>query len=153
MKKILIPIFIFSFVLFASQMCLAQEDYDFEDDRSVALTEKAWEALDKKDLNGVLAYTNECIDLYGEEARTMQEGLDAYPKGGEKEVFKYWALNDVATCYFIQGEAYRKARMRDKANEAYTMLIEKYKYGQCWDPDGWFWKPAQAAKKKLKSRK
>ena len=28
-------------------------------------------------------------------------------------------------------------------------VIDEYSYAQAWDPGGWFWKPAEAAQKKL----
>ncbi len=123
--------------------------YDFGDYRSVTLTTKAWEALQKNDIEAVLAYTNKCLELYGEQAQKMQSNLTDYPKGAQQDVFNYWALNDVATALFIQGEAYRKANMMEEAQEVFQKLIDEYAYGQCWDPKGWFWKPAEAAKEKL----
>src|SRR3989338_7573082 len=85
--------------------------YNFGDYRSVTLATKAWEALEQGDIEAVLAYTNKCIELYGEQARKMQDELDDYPTGDNQKIFSYWALNDVATCLFIQAEAYRKAKM------------------------------------------
>jgi len=123
--------------------------YNFGDFRSETLAAKAWTALAEDDIEAVLAYTNKCIELYGEQAAKMQSSLDAYPEGSDDQVFAYWALNDVATSLYIQGEAYRKANMNDEAKEIYESLIEDYTYGQAWDPKGWFWKPASAAKEKL----
>ena len=123
--------------------------YNFGDYRSVTLATKAWEALEKGDIEAVLAYTNKCIELYGAQAKKMQSGLEDYPKGTDKEIFAFWALNDVATSLFIQGEAYRKANMKDEAKEVYQKIIDEYTYGQCWDTKGWFWKPAEAAKEKI----
>ncbi len=123
--------------------------YNFGDYRSVTLTTKAWEALDKGDIEAVLAYTNKCLELYGEQAKKMQSSLTDYATGKNEDIFKYWALNDVATSLFIQGEAYRRANMMDEAKEVFQKLINEYSYGQCWDPKGWFWKPAEAAQEKL----
>lgn len=124
--------------------------YDFGDYRSVTLATKAWDALGKNDIEGVLAYTNKCIELYAAQAKKMQGNLTDFAKGSEKEIFSYWALNDVATCLFIQGEAYRNAKMGDEAKEVYAKLIKEYTYGQCWDPNGkFFWKPSEAAQEKL----
>ncbi|HOD11973.1 MAG TPA: tetratricopeptide repeat protein [Candidatus Omnitrophota bacterium] len=122
---------------------------DFGDMKSSTLTTKAWEAYNKNDLESVLLYTNKCIATYGEEAKKMQASLKDFPKGSNEEIFKNWALNDIATCLFIQGEAYRKAKMMDEAKEAYQKVINDYKFGQCWDNGGWFWKPAEAAKERL----
>ncbi len=123
--------------------------FNFGDYRSSTLVGKAWEAMAKNDIEAVLAYTNKCIELYAETARKMQADLKAYPTGANEEVFKYWAVNDVATSYYIQAEAYRKANMKDESKEAYNKVVKDYSFGQTWDTKGWFWKPSEAAKEKL----
>lgn len=123
--------------------------YNFGDFRSETLVSKAWSALAENDIEGVLVYTNKCLELYAEQAKKMQDSLSEFPTGSNDDIFAYWALNDVATSLFIQGEAYRKANMKDDAKAAYTKVIEDYTYGQTWDTQGWFWKPSEAAKDKL----
>ena len=125
------------------------EAYSFGDFKSSTLVTKAWEALTAGDTEAVLAYTNKCIELYAEEARKMQNSLNGYVEGEKEKIFSMWALNDVATALFIQGEAYRKTKMLDEAKQAFRTVSTVYKYGQTWDPQGWFWKPAEAAKEKL----
>src|SRR3989338_8552889 len=93
--------------------------YNFGDYRSETLVTKAWEALKESDIEAVLAYTNKCIELYADQAKKMQASLTAYPAGGNDQIFSYWALNDVATSLFIQGEAYRKANNKEEALAAY----------------------------------
>ncbi|MDE2215103.1 MAG: tetratricopeptide repeat protein [Candidatus Omnitrophica bacterium] len=122
---------------------------NFGDYRSSTLTTKAWNALGRNDIEAVLAYTNKCISLYSAQAAKMQAGLKDYPTGSNDNIFKYWALNDVATSYYIQAEAYRKANMKDEAKAAYDKVIKDYSFGQTWDTKGWFWKPAKAAQEKL----
>ncbi|MCX5681168.1 MAG: tetratricopeptide repeat protein, partial [Candidatus Omnitrophica bacterium] len=127
---------------------------DVGDTSSQALMTKAWAASDKNDLDSVLKYTNKCIELYGAKAREMQASLTEYPWGeGDKEnrekIFSYWALNDVGTCLFIQGEAYRKAGKLAEAKVAFQTLLKEYSFAQCWDTQGWFWKPAESAEEKL----
>ena len=118
--------------------------YNFGDYRSETLVTKAWEALKESDIEAVLAYTNKCIELYADQAKKMQASLTDYPTGLDKDIFSYWALNDVAVSLFIQGEVYRKSGMADEAKEAYGRLVKEFKFGQ-----GWFWKPAEAAQEKL----
>ncbi len=125
--------------------------YSFGDNKSMTLVGKAWNALSQNDLEAVMAYTNKCLELYTVEAQKQQASLPDYKVGTNEEIHSYWALNDVATSLFIQGEAYRKAGMKDKAKEAYEKVIKEFSFGQCWDPQGWFWKPAEAAKQKLAS--
>lgn len=125
--------------------------YNFGDMKSMTLIGKAWNALNQNDTEAVLAYTNKCLELYSEQAKKMQGGLTDFVKGTNEEIHSYWALNDVATALFIQGEAYRKAGKNDEAKSAYEKLINEYGFGQCWDPQGWFWKPSDTAKEKLVS--
>jgi len=121
----------------------------FGDYRSSTLATKAWQALAQNDVESVLAYTNKCIALYAAQAKKMQAGLKDYAAGSNDEIFKYWALNDVATSYYIQGEAYRNANMKDEAKEAYNKVVTDYSFGQAWDVKGFFWKPAAASKEKM----
>lgn len=127
----------------------AHAAHDFGDHRSETLISKAWVALGAGDLEAVLAYTNKCIELYAGQAQKMQNSLTEYVTGSNDKIFANWALNDVATGLFIQGEAYRKANQQDKAKEAFQRLVNEFSYGQTWDSKGWFWKPAEAAKEKI----
>ena len=79
----------------------------------------------------------------------MQGSLTEYPWQSKEQVFNYWALNDVGTSLFIKGEALKNAGKAKAAKAAYKQLIDEYYYAQCWDPQGWFWKPAEAAQEAL----
>lgn len=122
---------------------------NFGDFRSETLVNKAWQALADDDIEAVLAYTNKVEELYGEQARNMQKSLTEYATGSDDQVFAYWALNDMATALFIQGEAYRKVDMTDEAKESYLRVINEFNFGQTYDAKGFFWKPVEAAKEKL----
>ena len=149
MKKVLLVVMFLLAGLVVHNPAQAAGPYNFGDYRSVTLVTKAWAALDQNDIEAVLAYTNKCIELYGEKAREMQSGMKDYAKGDDKQIFSFWALNDVATALYIQGEVYRKANMKDESKEAFQKVVKDYAFGQTWDPKGWFWKPADAAKEKL----
>ena len=125
----------------------APAEYDFGDFSSETLTTKAWKALDAGDDAAVEAYTTKCLSLYEPQAVQQQASLtDFAPK---EKTFTYWALNDVATCYFILGKA-RLAQGRVKeAQDAFNTVIERFSFAQCWDPKGWFWKVAEGASDKL----
>lgn len=147
MKKLLL-----SFMLILTAFCVALPSvfaYDFGNFQSQTLVSKAWGALAADDIEGVIVYTNKCLELYADKAKEMQAGLKSYPTGTNSEIFAYWALNDVATSLFIQGEAFRKKGMKEESRAAYEKVVKEFSYGQCWDPKGWFWKPAEAAKEKI----
>ncbi len=121
--------------------------YDIGNDTSEFLTVKAWNSLGAKDLAAVEFYTDRCIKKYSEEAKKFQASLTDYaPKD---KAFEYWALNDVGTCYFIRGEAYMNEKMWDKAEKDFQTILDEYSFAQCWDPKGWFWKPAVGARGRL----
>jgi len=149
MKKLVLVMGLLMSSLLIVQPVQAAGPYNFGDYRSETLATKAWGALNEGDIEGVLAYSSKCLELYAEQAKTMQSKLTDYPAGKNEDVFSYWALNDVATILFVQAEAYRKANMMEEAKEAYKKIVNEFSYGQCWDPKGWFWKPAEAAKEKL----
>lgn len=125
--------------------------YDFGDYTSATLMAKAWEALEQEDIKKVLGYTDECIKLYADRAREMQAELSDYPKGEDEEIFAYWALNDVATAHFIRARAYLTAGKDEDARREFQTILDEFSYGQCWDPKGWFWKPAIEASHWLKA--
>jgi len=125
----------------------AREGVDFGDHRSVTLAVKAWQALERKDYGAVVAYTSKCKELYYEKALEQQGALEA--PAPPESAHDHWALNDVGTCLFIRGQAHEAQGSLEAALADYTMITEKLPFSQCWDTKGWFWKPADAARKKF----
>ena len=122
---------------------------DFGDFSSSVITTKAWEALAAGKHSEVDGYVAKCIEMYEAKAIEMQKSLsEAAPKEKANE---YWALNDVGTCHFIRGQSKEARGKKDEAMADYKTLVEKLSFAQCWDTKGWFWKPADAAKDKLKA--
>jgi hypothetical protein len=122
---------------------------DFGDFSSQVLTSKAWEALGASNHAAVDAYVAKCVELYAPKAAEMQASLTE--AAGAEKAKDYWALNDVGTCHFIRAQS-KEARGDSKAALAdYKAVSEKYSFAQCWDTKGWYWKPADAAKAKIKS--
>ena len=46
-------------------------------------------------------------------------------------------------------KAYEQLKKPELALESYRKLVNELPYAQCWDPGGWFWKPAKAAQKRI----
>ena len=124
---------------------------DFGDFSSSAITTKAWGALESKNYDDAIAYTNKCIEMFKGKAIEMQKALTA-PPTDKDQTFAQWALNDVGTCYFIQAKAYEGKGKQKEALDDYKFLAENLAFAQCWDAKGWFWKPADAAKDRLKAQ-
>jgi tetratricopeptide (TPR) repeat protein len=125
---------------------------DFGDHTSTTITTKAWEAFNAGRHDDAIGYANKCIELYQTKAEEMQKTLTApVPSDQAEEVSKQWALNDVGTCLFILGQSLEKQNKGTEALAAYKKLAEKLSFAQTWDTKGWFWKPADAAKERIKA--
>lgn len=130
----------------------AASSYDFGDRTSATLVGKAWQALTAKNADAVLAYTGYCRELYQATALQQQAALTAPPPTNEPEkVHANWALNDVGTALFLQGQVFEEKGSTADAVAVYKLLVEKLSYAQCWDAKGWFWSPADAAKGRLRA--
>lgn len=121
---------------------------DFGDHTSATLTGKAWKALGDGQPDGALVYTAKCRELYAGEAEKQQKSLADF--AAAEKAHDYWALNDVGTCLFIEGQVHEKAGRTKEAVAAYKSLADNYGFCQCWDTKGWFWRPAEAAAARVK---
>ena len=158
MKKILTLLAISVFAVGCAQTPATKEPaaVDFGDFTSETLTTRAWSAMDYGDYDTAVIYADKCIELYKDEALKMQADIhlkkqtaQVKRKQTRQEIFDNWALNDVGTSYFIKGEALVNLGKEEEAVEAYKVVMNQLYYGKTWDPQGWFWSPAEAAKKKV----
>jgi hypothetical protein len=121
--------------------------YDFSDESILALTVKAWEALNSKDEQALLAYTSRCTELYQEQARDQQAKLDDFAPPDLRA--SYEALNNVAACYFMLGEFYKHEKNWQKSRENYKKVVDKFYFSQYWDPRGWWWQPGKISESEM----
>ena len=137
--------------LFTTLSAPAQQ-LDFGDRTSATITSKAWGAMNAKNYSDAAAYAQECVRMYEKQAVEMQKQLkEPVPNTDKEAVSKLWALNDVGTCLFITGQALEKLEKKPEALAAYKKLVDTLPFAQCWDPQGWFWKPADGAKGRVKA--
>jgi TolA-binding protein len=115
---------------------------------SETLTTAAWDAYNDKDYDSAKIFADKVIEDYADEAAEQQESLDDYAAAGKES--DYWALNDVATAYFILGKSALEKGDEDKAKEYFNKIVDSYGYAQCYDPDTKsYWKVKEAAQKEL----
>jgi hypothetical protein len=125
---------------------------NFGDYSSTFLVQKAWSFLATKDFDIAAVYANKIIKLYSLQAKKMQNSLEHntdHSWKSKQKIFDYWALNDVGTALFILADTYRNAGQNREADKLYQIIINEYSYAQCWNQQGWFWKPSEAAQKRL----
>jgi len=113
------------------------------------VTAKAWNALGRKDWNAAIAHADRAIRTWGTQARQTNQRLKGYAPA--KDAKKYANLNEVGTCLMLKGDALRQKGDVKGAIAAYELLLRDFQYAQVWDPKGWFWKPAESARKNLVS--
>lgn len=133
-------------------MADAGADMDFDNYDSNTMVQKTWAAFNKKDWDSVIIYVKKLEDLYGDKAREMQRTMKGYRDDSwkrDRTSFNYWALNDVGTGVFILAETYLKMGRKQEAREAYSRVVNDFYYAQCWDRQGWFWRPSEVAQKRL----
>jgi hypothetical protein len=121
---------------------------------NVILTTAAWDALNDGDYARAITLADSCVAAFGGAAFGDQAQLEGSkvpipPKGKvsdaqKKDIHTRGPLNDVGTCLFIKGKAYESLRRVDEARKAY-LEARGFTYARCWDPQGWFWSPSEAA--------
>ena len=121
---------------------------DFGDFQSGTLNGKAGEALANGKYDVALAYADKCIEIYGDQASQQQKALTAIPVG-QDQTFAQWALNDVGMAYLDKGKALEGQNKAKEALAVYKTIVEKFAFAQVWDPQGWFWKPADVAAERI----
>jgi len=127
--------------------------------KNTELTNAAWDAFKKLDYVASIEKAKECINIF--EIQALQEQKDFSEKklpppplgrpandSKKEEVLSRGVLNDVATCYFIKGQALEKLVRIDEAKEAYKET-RKFPDARAWDVAGFFWAPAVGATNNL----
>lgn len=114
----------------------------------------AWNAYNQNDFAKAIELAQECIKRWESDAVKQQSSLTQAPPNGKvtdnekKVIFVNWALNDVGTAYFIKALSLEKLGKTVEAKDTYNTVI-KFPYARCWDSQGWFWAPAEAASENL----
>jgi hypothetical protein len=127
--------------------------------RSQEITLQAWGALKMGDYNKVLACTDKAtqwwtVQAKEQQAERMESGICSITPeptnqaAVEEYLAKYWAVNDVATCWYIRGQALERLDRPSEAKAAYKMILDNYLCAFAWDPKGWFWHIYGAARGK-----
>lgn len=98
---------------------------------------QAWALNAQGDIEALNVLVDECLAIYGEQAKALQEPLTGFPATTQQE--EYSVLNDVGTVLFARAEAFMKYGRTEEAIAAFESLIAEYPWAKAWDPRGWFW--------------
>ncbi|MFH1767892.1 MAG: glycoside hydrolase family 2 TIM barrel-domain containing protein [Candidatus Omnitrophota bacterium] len=112
---------------------------------------RGWAELGKRNFEVVYQLTGECVEKFSQEADRLAVSLSDFPLQGKENL--YSLMNDVATCYFIKGEALMREGKIEEATEVFEAVVEKYPFAQSWDPRGWFWSIKEKAEITLRKLK
>ncbi len=120
-------------------------------------TSQAWDAFNGSRHDKAIELANKCIEEFFDAAMEMEKDLanrrvvpptGAVTEAEKQKIFEYGLLNDTATCLFTKGKAAEAKGDKKTAITAYTEVL-KLSRGRCWDPQGWFWSPAEGAADRL----
>ncbi|MDD5644897.1 MAG: hypothetical protein PHO00_05570 [bacterium] len=122
---------------------------------SSGLLKGAFDNLNSGNLLLAEEYALMVADIYkADAAKQQKEKLEAekdliyWEEGDYKskaKIFKYDKLNDVGSALFILGKIYFDQKKYKESYLCFKALSEKFYLAQTWDPNGWFWAPANAA--------
>jgi len=130
MKKLILILFLASAIYFPGSITsYAQE--------SSGYVNEAWAHLGKREFSETHILVDQCIKRYSSLAQEQARTLGSFPTKGEEENYKI--MDDVATCYFIKGEALMREGKTEEAKTVFSDVINKYPYSQSFDPRGWYW--------------
>ena len=145
----------FKFTRFILLACIiAGQSYvvAFAQESSSDYVNKSWFELGKRNFSRVYELTGECIKKFSQEADNLAKTLNKFPPQAKINLYK--VMNDVATCYFIKGEALMRQKKIQEAKKVFKEAADKYPFAQSWDPRGWFWsvkEKSEATIKKLET--
>ncbi|MEW5982819.1 MAG: hypothetical protein AB1806_10675 [Acidobacteriota bacterium] len=122
------------------------------------LTVAAWDAFNKGEFERAIGIADKCLNEFRLSAEREQATLEkakaplpatgSVPDHVKKTILARGVLNDVGTCLFIKGRSAENLGRRDVARLAYE-AAQTLTYARCWDPQGWFWSPAEASGDRL----
>jgi 4-diphosphocytidyl-2C-methyl-D-erythritol kinase len=111
------------------------------------LSTKAWVALKAGNHKEVSVLTEQCFKEFGEEAEKQQsENKEQITKDNASD---FPELNSVGICLFILGQSLAEQGDKELSEAVFAKLIENYPDCHCENKQGYYWKPAKAANKKL----
>ena len=111
------------------------------------LATKAWVALKAEDHELVSKLTTQCFEEFGDEAVRQQK--ESGEEISKENASSFPELNSVGTCLFILAESLSQQGDKEKSQATLKKLITDFPECYCENKQGYYWKPALAAEKRL----
>ncbi|MFL2862034.1 MAG: tetratricopeptide repeat protein [Pirellulales bacterium] len=111
------------------------------------LATKAWVALKAGDHEQVSELTTQCFEEFGNEAVKQQK--ESGEEISKDNAHSFPELNSVGTCLFILAESLSQQGKDEKSQATLQKLITDFPECHCENKEGYYWKPALAAEKRL----
>jgi|TARA_Y100000385_G_C13031890_1_gene611139 hypothetical protein len=116
------------------------------DSETVDYVSDAWEALHSGNHEEVVRLTEACFKECTEQALEQQKSGATITNSNADE---FPELNSVGACLLILGTSLRNQGEHEEAKVAYNKLLRDYKDCRCQNEEGYYWRPAIAAQKRL----
>ena len=114
-------------------------------DRLAGELGKAWDILNGGDAARAVVFVDGVMETIGAEAQAEARRMKGFaPSGRERD---YHRVNVAGTLLYVRALGLQRSGQRDAWLEGLKRVWKEYPFAQAWDPQGWYWKPAQAAKK------
>lgn len=128
-----------------SPMKASRADAADQADRLAGELGKAWDILNGGDAARAVVFVDGVMETIGDEAQAEARRMKGFaPSGRERD---YHRVNVAGTLLYVRALALQRSGQRDAWLEGLERAWKEYPFCQAWDPQGWYWKPAQAAKK------
>jgi len=111
---------------------------------------QAWKLYERRNLDAAWRQAKATISLWEADAEALQKikerkvgtyyNFDGTVEGFQR-IHDYWALNDVAACYFILAKICDEQQNYAEARDYLAKILERFYLAQMWDKRGWFWDP------------
>ena len=114
-------------------------------DPLLAELSRGWELLEAGNQEATVGFVDRSLSAMAGAAKAEARTMTGFAMKGKE--FDYPKVNAAGTFSYIRAKAFERAGKRDEWLAALRQVWTDYPFCQAWDPQGWFWKPGQAAKK------
>ena len=114
-------------------------------DPLMAALGRGWELLEAGNPAATVEFVDQSLAPIAAAAKAEARTMTGFARKGKE--FDYPKVNAAGTLGYIRAKALERAGKRNEWLEALRQVWTDYPFCQAWDPQGWFWKPGQAAKK------